>query len=190
MGVATVREDELARRKMNNVSAMTVGGCGSGGSGACVGAGVGGCSKDPGDLRGEFAPVVPLEHFSPWTKEEQAEAVEAYEGCIFCHRSFEPDDGGGQYRRPVGGKKRESCKTATGGYEPVESEVVERSAYRSKMVRNAFVVGVERFPGLEPIRRISLALLGREVANEERRDANEDALSSAIAIHGPGRRIN
>ena len=61
--------------------------------------------------------------------------------------------------------------------------MVEGSAYRSKKVRDAFAVGVERFPGLEPIRRNSLALLGREEANEGRRDANKDAVT--VAKHGP-----
>ena len=61
--------------------------------------------------------------------------------------------------------------------------MVEGSAYRSKKVRDAFVVGVERFPGLEPVRRNSLALLGREEANEGRRDANKDA--DTVAKHRP-----
>ena len=54
-----------------------------------------GCRKDPGDLGGEFAPVVTFEgSLAPRAKEEKAEAVEAYEGCVSRQRRFEPDDGG------------------------------------------------------------------------------------------------
>jgi hypothetical protein len=63
--------------------------------GSKIGAGVKGCRKDPGDLGGEFAPVVVFERsLAPRAKEEKAEAVEANEGCISRQRRFEPDDGG------------------------------------------------------------------------------------------------